>query len=188
METKMTKFLAGKFEMCDLVLARIPKYDQQHGIVELGKIYRTKFLFPHRYFALGHKQIEFIGGGRVFGDISNYEGEVGLLFLCLLNNKIYQEHFQGHFPIERHEDGLWCLIYGVKLWELRDIPSSLADNCKPNRRRLNKQGQSFDTWVRFDALEAYLIGLIAEIDQKPCEPFELNDFRPWLNELPITKS
>jgi hypothetical protein len=174
------EFFTRKLQSYDMVLAWIPKYAQQHGIAELGKIYRTKFLFRSQYFALDHKQLDFVGGGGTFGDAGNYEGEVGFLFLANRDGKAYQCHYQGHLPIERHEDGLWCMVYGAKLWEFREVPDIIRDNSKPNTRRLNSNGEPFDTWVRFEVLESYLKDLIGELDQKPCEPFDMADVQPWL--------
>ena len=182
----LNEFFKAKLTSCDLVLAHIPKFEQQHGIVEFGKIYRTKFLFANRYVALEHKKIDFVGGGSAWSETPNFAGEVGFLFLCHLNDRVYQDSWHGHIPIERHEDGLWCLLYQVKLWEFQDVPISTKNNLKPNTRRRDNEGLPFDTWIRFEALESYLMELIAELDQKPCEPFELVDYRPWLGALPET--
>lgn len=170
-----------KIGQYDLILSHVHQYEQQHGIAELGRIYRTKFLFKHHYFAQEHKQIEFVGASHWgWGEAPNYAGEVGFLLLRLVNGCPYQASWHGHIPIERHEDGLWCLLYQVKLWEFQEVPDVIRDNCKPNTRRLDQDGKPFDTWVRFEVLESYLKDLIAELDQKPCEPFDMADVQPWL--------
>lgn len=172
----------GKLTGCDLVLARTTRFVQQAATANLGRVYRFKHLFKDPDTAVQHKQIEFVGGGGSWGEIPNYVGEVGFLFLDGSAKSIYQCSWHGHIPIERHDDGLWCLLYQIKLWEYQDVPSILRDNFKPSIQRLY-EGQSFDTWVRFEALETYLMDLIAELDQKPCVPLVMADIRPWLESV-----
>jgi hypothetical protein len=171
--------LLARLKSYDMVLARIPQFAQQQGIVDLGKVYRTRFLFTDRYFSIGVKQINFVGGGGAFGDISNCRGEIGFLFLNNRNDRVYQCHWQGHIPIERHDGELWCVLYNVRLWLKMEAPQVIMDNYKPSPHRLDKDGNALDSLVRFEVLEAYLMELIAELDQKPCEPFEVVDMQNW---------
>jgi hypothetical protein len=52
----------------------------------------------------------------------------------------------------------------------------------PSFQKLYEE-QLFDTWVRFEALETYLMDLIAELDQKRCVPLAMTDIRPWLQSV-----
>lgn len=172
----------GKLTGHDLVLAKTTKIVQQIATADLGRVYRLKYLFQDSYSAEQNKKIEFVGGAGSWGETPNYEGEVGFFFLGGSAKQIYQGSWHGHIPIERHHDGLWCLLYQIKLWEYQDIPSILRNNFKPSTQRLY-EGQSFDTWVRFEALETYLMDLITEFDQKPCVPLVMTDIRPWLESV-----
>jgi hypothetical protein len=179
--------LRGRFRNCDLVLAKavkkIPR--QQRMIAELGRVYRLGHLFESRQEALISPQFEFVSGGGSWGEVPNYEGEVGFLFLVTLPpGNIYQDSWHGHIPIERHDDGLWCLLYQWKLWAQETVPEILRTNSKPSFQRLSlSDGEPFDTWVRFEAMEFYLMSLIADIDQKPCEPIDVSDITPWLESV-----
>ncbi len=68
----------------------------------------------------------------------------------------------------------------MQLWDRSDLPPKLVGHVKPNMDRLDNAGQPFETWVRFDALESYLMDLITELDQRPCEPLDLAAVMPWL--------
>lgn len=171
--------LFERIELYDMVLARVLKYVQQSGVIELGKIYRTKHLFKHRYFSQGITQLDFIGGGSVYGDVPNHSGEVGLLFLCNHHDTVTQRTWQGHIPIERYDGELWCVLYNVRLWLDMDAPQVILENYKPSPYRLDKDGNFLDSLVRFEVLETYLMEMIVELDQKPCEPFEVVDMQDW---------
>lgn len=175
--------LGGKLALCDLVLARTTRFVQQMATADLGRVYRFKHLFRDHQAAAQHRQIEFVGGGGSWGETPNYVGEVGFLFLDGSAKLIYQSSWHGHIPIERHDDGLWCLLYHIRLWELQGVSSILRENSKPHMQRLNSQGQPVHTWVRFEALETYLMNLIAELDQQPCVPFDVADIQPWLESV-----
>jgi hypothetical protein len=128
--------------------------------------------------------VSFIGGGAAWGETPNWAGEVGFVMLRSVSGDVYQAPWHGHIPVERHEDGLWCLLFGVSPRELADESSEIRENMKANRRRLNQEGQSFDTWIRFEALEGWLIHLIATIDDSPCVPLEIGGTEAWLRHLP----
>jgi len=179
LNSSLKQNLLERLELYDMVLARVSKYAQQSGVIELGKIYRTRYLFKNRYFAQGIKLLDFIGGGSVYGDVSNHSGEIGLLFLSNHHDSVTQRTWQGHIPIERYDGELWCVLYNVRLWLDTDVPQVILDNYKPSVHRLDKDGNSLDSLVRFEVLEAYLMELITELDQKPCDPFDVVDMQDW---------
>jgi len=172
--------LLARLRSSDLVLAQVTNVGRnEYSTLELGRMYRVKYLFRQRYFMEGVKRLDFVRGGSTFGDVPNFEGEIGFLFLSNLNERVYQCHWQGHIPIERYDGELWCVLYNVRLWLDMDVPQVILDNYKPSHHRLDKDGNSLDSLVRFEVLEAYLMELIAELDQKPCEPFEVVDMQDW---------
>jgi hypothetical protein len=178
--------LRDRFIRCDLVIAKVTHEHHEKGIktAQVGRVYRTGNLFEDRNEALRTKEIDIMGGGGSWGETPTYVGEIGFLFLVahLPNKRIYQSSWHGHIPIERHDDGLWCLLYQWKLWEQETVPEILRINSKPSYQRL-ADGKPFDTWVRFEAMESFLMGLIADIDQQPSEPIDVTDITPWLDSV-----
>ena len=180
--SSLERFLTDKLAACDPVLAKVEEFFRQQGVAELGTVYRTRYLFADRFVAQRHRRIEFIGGGATFGEIPNYAGEVGFLFLRHLNDRIYQGSWHGHVPVQRHDDELWCVLYSLTLREDEDIPAAIAGQWKPGNR-VDRKGQPFDTWVRFEAMERYLRELVAKLDPCGCKPFSLADTSTWLQAL-----
>ena len=181
--TSLKRYLAAKLAACDPVIARVETYAHQNGEAELGAVYRTRYLFADEYVALEHRRIAFVGGGSAFGEVPNHAGEIGFLFLRHLNNRIYQSSWHGHIPVQRHDGELWCLLYSFSLWNDDAIPATIEGNWKPGTVRVDHEGQPFDTWVRFDAMNRYLRELISELDQCACAPVILADVNGWLQAL-----
>ncbi|MFZ6743487.1 hypothetical protein ACO0LC_09705 [Undibacterium sp. JH2W] len=163
----------------DLVLARLPHVGNNESILELGTVYRTKYLFRHRYFSFGHEQLEVQGCGKAgWRELPSYSGELGLFFLHRTGHDTVRANY--HIPVEVHEDGVWCLIHQTPVWKYRDVPILLKYKSKPDFSRLDKDGQPIHFWVKFSALEAYLKNMIVDIDKKSYEEFDIQPVKSWL--------
>lgn len=180
----LTTYLSARLALCDPVLARVTHYAGQEGIAQIGTVYRMKHLFADRYVALKHPEVKFIGGATVFGGLGNYPGEVGFLFLNHSNGRIYQDHWNGHFPVQRHEDGLWCVLPQFVVTDDETLPASLGGQWKLATAPRDTNGTPINTLIRFEALEAYLCELVGELDGTPCHPVEVGSVEPWLSALP----
>jgi hypothetical protein len=183
--TTLKQVLTLKLERCDLVLAKTVARAQQTLVADLGRLYRFKYLFKDPKSATQQKQIDFVGGG-CWDQTLNYAGEVGFLFLSRCREIVHQQHWEGRIPIERHSDGLWCSLFHVKMWGLESIPEVLLCDSKPDMQRPNSPGLPAHIFVRFEALEAYMKDLIAELDHGASEFAELVDIQPWLELIPRT--
>jgi len=181
MPATIKEFFKDKLQKSGLVIARINAVEQQICRATLGRVYQDKEVFGAK---LG--DFEFIGSGGVWGESSNYSGEVGFVFLNGWQGKIYQASWHGHIPIELHIDGPWCFLCQTKLWALQDVPSIFRENSKPNLKRLSSStGQPYDTWVKLEALEAFLMEMISEMNDAPCIPIEVADVKEWISILPL---
>jgi len=178
----LTGALKRKLIDHDLLLVNITSFEQQRAVANIGRLYSRRHLFPST--TIFPSSISFIGGGAAWGEAPNWAGEIGFVMLRPVGGDVYQAPWHGHIPIERHDDGLWCLLFGVTPSDLTNESPAVLANTKANRRRLNKLGQSFDTWIRFDVLERLLVELVADIDCPPCMPIENGDTAAWLRNLP----
>ncbi len=163
----------------DLVLARLPQVEENESVLELGTVYRTKYLFRHRYFSFEHEQLKVKGCGKAgWRELPSYSGELGFFFLHRTSHDtVYQSY---HIPIEVHEDGVWCLIHQTPVWTYVDVPLLLKYKSKPDFSRLDKDGQPIHFWVKFSALETYLKNMIVDIDKKNYEEFDIQATQSWL--------
>jgi hypothetical protein len=168
----------------DLLLAHTTSFEQQRGVASIGRLYRRRHLFfPSEAVPAN---ISFIGGGAAWGETPNWAGEVGFVMLRSLVGDVYQAPWHGHIPVERHGDGLWCLLFGIRPSKLAAESSDVLRNTKASRRRFDKEGQSFDTWIRFEFLEEWLMKLIGAIDDSPCVPIDVGSTEDWLSRLQIS--
>lgn len=151
---KEEMFLSGKVKTHDLVKVNVidsPASQVLRATVE--RIYSARRGIDPR--CLG-REIEFTRSPGHWGDVSLSIGERALVFVASIAGRLYEDPWHGHMVVDEIDGRQYASFPGRELWLRDDVPASLRAYSKQDPKR------PYATAIRLDAMEAYLVKLIAD--------------------------
>lgn len=104
-------------------------------------------------------EIEFVGCPPHWGQVELKVGETALVFLGNSSSgRLYEHPWRGHLVVEQIDGGAYAIYLHKALWLADSVPPSLSACMRQDPKRPNASA------VQLDALEAYLTGLIEQVD------------------------
>jgi hypothetical protein len=154
MET-VINFLADQIGYCDLVKLRvIGMPERQHYTAKVIKIYSSDH---GAVMFLADEEISFVGLPTTWGSVPLEIGDCALVFLRLLESgKLYEFHWRGHLWLEEIEGETYAIYQEKQVWNKSYFPEELKSCAREDPKR------SYATAIQFDALERYIVNLIAK--------------------------
>lgn len=154
---KETKFLSAKVASHDLILVEVmcsPRSQVLRARVE--HIYSARKGIDPQFLGT---EIEFVRSPSNWGDVALMLGERALIFVASISGQLYEDPWHGHMIVEKIDGNTYASFPHPELWLNDKVPALIRACSRKDPKR------PYATAIRFDAIEAYLSGLISEFDR-----------------------
>ncbi|WP_155739125.1 hypothetical protein [Ralstonia solanacearum] len=149
-------FLSEKVANCDVVMLKI--VDSPHAQSFRAQVKRVYAARKAVDAAVLGSEIEFVGCPANWGQVSLAVGDTALVFLKSISGCLYEDAWRGHMVVEQIDGETYAVFQHRELWLSTNVPTEIRDCSRQDPTR------PYASAVRLDALEAYLLLLIAKTD------------------------
>jgi hypothetical protein len=148
-------FLFEKVARHDLIFVKIVDAPRPQVLrARIDRIYTTGKGVESNFRG---SEIEFVRSGGTWGDVALVVGDQAIVFVKSISGELYEDAWRGHMVVEEIEGAPYAIFQCKELWLREDIPPSIRTCSRQDPKR------SYATAIRFDAMEAYLLGMIERL-------------------------
>lgn len=149
-------FLSAKVAGYDLVMIKVfSSTPPQYFRARVGRVYTARKGVDAGWLG---SEIQFVGAPSNWGQVPLAVGDSALLFIKFISGQLYEDSWRGHMVVEEIDGDLYAIFQHRELWLSKDVPSSIRDCSRQDPKR------PYATAIRFDAIEAYLLALIEQVE------------------------